>query len=237
MNSWKNLNTTARWLTIVSASVLVASVGMVTYNAFADGSNDNTNSGNGDSHDHKMTNGETQQPWFSYPQNYNMPDSDKVKEMDHEDNNNPTQSNTNGNSCSSSEAVVSYVGNGATSSTLVKHNLGSFPRVIYILDLTNPPALGVDGITTIVSTTGIVYAESGNDNYAPVSLLNTNVVNATTIDVGQIFNQITSQVPTSKAVNFAGTNYELIALHFANSTSCSSSSQSSGNDNDEDDHQ
>ncbi len=236
MNPLKNLNTTARWLTIVFALVLVASVGIVTYNAFADGSNDNTKSDNGDSPDHKMTNGPTQQPWFAYPQNYNMPSFDKVKEMDHEDNNNPNHSNTNSNSCSSVESLVSYVGNGATSSTVVRHNLGAFPRVIYILDLTNPPGLGVDGITTIVSTGGIVYAESGNDNYAPVSLLNTNVVNATTIDVGQIFNQITNQVPTSKAVNFAGTNYELIALHFANST-CSNSSSQSSNDNDEDDHQ
>ena len=236
MNPWKNLNITARWLTVVFTLVLVASVGIVTYNAFADNSKDNTNLNNGDSYDHKKTNGATQESWFSYPKNYNMPNSDKVKEMEHEYDNNSTKSNTNNNSCSSSESVVSYVGNGSTSSTIIKHNLGSFPRVIYILDLTNPPALGVDGITTIISTAGIAYVESGNDNYAPIPILNSNVVNATTIDVGQIFNQITSQTPNSKAVNFVGTNYELIALHFANST-CSSSSQPSGNDNDDDDHQ
>ncbi len=233
MNPWKNLNIATRWLTVIFALVLVASVGIVTYNAFADGSKDNTNSNNGDSHYPKMTNGATQESWFSYPKNYDMPNSDKVKEKEHEYYNNQTKSNTSSNSCSSSESVVSYVGNGSTSSTIIKHNLGSFPRVIYILDLTNPPALGVDGITTLVSTAGIVYVQSGNDNYAPIPILNSNVVNATTIDVGQIFGQITSQVFNSKSVNFAGTNYELIALHFANST-CSSSSQS-GNDND--DHQ
>lgn len=235
MNPQKNLNIAARWLTVVFAFVLVASVGIVTYNAFADGSKDNTNSNKGDSHDNKMTNGATQESWFSYPKNYNMPNSDDVKKKEHEHDNDSTKSNTNSNSCNSSESVVNYVGNGSTSSTIIKHNLGSFPRVIYILDLTNPPALGVDGITTIVSTAGIVYVESGNDNYAPIPILNSNVVNATTIDVGQIFNQITSQVSNSKAVNFVGTNYELIALHFANST-CSSSSQPSGNDNDDEDH-
>jgi hypothetical protein len=126
----------------------------------------------------------------------------------------------------SGEAIINYTGTGATTSTLVKHNLGVLPTVIYILDLTNPPSGSVDGITTVISTPGIVYVESGNDAYAPVSLPNTGIVNSTTIDVGQIFGKITSENPGSKAVNYAGTQYELIALGFG------STSHQNGNDDD-----
>lgn len=155
-----------------------------------------------------------------------------AKEWNHLDDENATKSNSTNNSCGGGESLVNYAGNGATSTTLIQHNLGAIPRVMYILDLTNPPSPIVDGITTIISTPGIVYIESGNFVYAPIPIPNTNIVNSTTVDVGQIFNQISQAVPNSKAVNSAGTSYELIALKFA-SGNCSSSSQSmEGSDDD-----
>jgi hypothetical protein len=232
MNPLKNLNVTARWLTAVFASVLFASVGIGAYNAFADDGS-NTDTDNWQSYDHNMTNVSTQLHGYEYQHNYNMGSFGNAKEWDHEDNDNVTKSNSTNNSCGGGESLVNYVGNGATSSTLVQHNLGALPRVMYILDLTDTPSPIVDGITTVISTPGIVYVESGNAVYAPIPIPNTNIVNSTTIDVGQIFNQITQAVPNSKAVNNAGTNYELIALKFA-SGNCSCSSQPSDNDDDDD---
>ena len=210
---------------VVFISILFVSVGFATYNVFADTA---TEMDHDHSHSYNMTNGVTQKQGYAYPSHYSMPGFNTLKkddQWDHHDNTKSNQTNCAG------ESLVSYVGNGATNSTLVRHNLGALPRVTYILDLTNPPASNVDGITTIVSTTGIVYVESGNDAYAPIPISNTNIVNATAIDVGQIFNKITQEEFFSKAVNSNGTNYEMISLNFAGN-SCNSSSHSSDYDDD-----
>jgi hypothetical protein len=163
-------------------------------------------------------------------------DDGQYTQKNNDDSNNYTknwdESNQTSTSQSGGEVIVNYTGTGATTSTLVNHNLGVLPTVIYILDLTNPPSASVDGITTIISTPGIVYVESGNDAYAPVSLPNTGIVNSTTIDVGQIFGKITSENSDTRAVNYAGTQYELIALGFGST----SGSTSHTNDDDDDYH-
>ncbi|HJU14143.1 MAG TPA: hypothetical protein VJ792_06755 [Candidatus Nitrosotalea sp.] len=235
----KNWTTTSRWLTAVLVAIIIASAGLIAYNAHAYASNssdDKDQQKNGN-----WTNGSTQKGGYPYPHSYNMTygfEKDDRGQGDdkngHDDDDNQTSTNSTTSSCTGGgEAVINYTGTGSTSSTIVRHNLGAFPRVIYILDLTNSPSYNVDGITTIISTSQVVYVESGNDAYAPVSLTNNNIVNSTTIDVGQIFNQI-SQQTNSKAVNSAGTNYQLIALNFASPTCSSSSSSSSGDDDDED---
>lgn len=229
----KNFMKTPYWLMVGLASILLASGGIFAYNAFADDSSNHTKLDDEQSRDHNMTNGITQKWGFGYPHNYNMSDFGNEKDNSHEGDYNGSSSNATTGSCGG-ESIVDYVGNGQTSSTLVRHNLGASPRIIYILDLTDQPNSNVDGITTVISTPKVVYAESGNDAYPPVPMPNTNVVNATTIDVGQIFNQISQLEFNAKAVNANGTSYELIAVNFPSST-CGGSSHSSEDDDHHDD--
>lgn len=213
-------------MTTILAAVMIASVSLVAYNAYADGSRD------------KWTNGSTQKEGYPYPHSYNMTYGFEKDDNGQGDDKNETGgTSTTTTNCGVGESLVNYTGTGSTSSTLVRHNLGAIPRVIYILDMTNSPAFEVDGITTVISTPQIVYVESGNDAYAPVPLPNHNIVNSTTIDVGQIFNAITQQEAFSKAVNFNGTDYQMVAVNFASSTCSSSTTSHSGGDDDgEHDH-
>lgn len=223
----KNWSTTSRWLTTILAAIVIASASLVAYNAYADGS------------EGKMTNGATQKEGYPYPHSYNMTygfEKDDNGQGDDRNHTSSTNNTSSTSSCGGGESLVNYTGTGSTSSTLVNHNLGSIPRVIYILDMTNSPAFNVDGITTVISTPQVVYVESGNDAYAPVSLANHNIVNSTTVDVGQIFNAITQQSPFSKAVNANGTNYQMVAVNFAGAT-CSSSTTSSTSGDDDGDHE
>lgn len=230
MNPLKNVNIAARWLTVVFASVLLTSIGIVSYNAFADGTSNSAGTENWQSHDHSSSNSSKPMHDLEYQHNYNMSGFGNAREWDHSDEDNATNSNSTSNSCGGGESIVDYVGNGATSSTLVKQSLGASPRVIYILDLTDPPNRNVDGITTIISTPVVVYVESGNLNYAPIPIPNTNIVNSTAVDVGQIFNQINQASPGTIAVNSNGTNYEMVALNFASGNCSSSSHPTEGED-------
>ncbi len=230
----RNNTKVSHWLTAIIASVVIASVSLVAFNAYADESNGTNQTG--DDHRFNMTNGQTQKEGYPYPHEYNMTYGSK-DDQGWGDDKNKTGTSSTGASCGGGEAIINYTGTGSTSSTLVNHNLGAMPRVIYILDVTDSPASNVDGITTVVSTPQIVYVESGNDAYAPVSMPNHNIVNSTSIDVGQLYNLITGQASTSKAMNAAGTNYQMIAVNFGTS-SCSSgtSSHYGGDDDNDQDH-
>ena len=232
MNPLRNNTNASYWLTAILAAVVIGSAGSFAYYAYADESNSTSQSD--DDHHFNMTNGETQKEGFPYPHNYNMTYGFKD---DHGwgDDKNKTGGTSTGGSCGGGETIINYTGTGSTSSTVVNYNLGTMPTVIYILDMTNAPAPNVDGVTTIISTPQVVYAESGNDAFAPVSLPNINVVNSTSIDVGKNFNLITEQTFAPKGVNAAGTNYQLVAVNLSGS-SCSSgsSSGSGGGDDDED---
>lgn len=233
MNPLRKNTKASLWLTSILAAVVIGSAGLVAYNAYADGSSDGNQTG--DDHNYNMTNGQTQKEGYGYPHDYNMTYGFEKDDHGWGDDKNQTGGQTTGGSCGGGESIINYTGTGSKSSTVVNHNLGAVPRIIYILDMTNGPALNVDGITTVISTPQVVYVESGNDAYAPVSMPNNNIVNSTSIDVGQIFNTITQQSPISKAVNSAGTNYQLIAVNFA-SSSCSSGTTSHSGDDDENDN-
>jgi hypothetical protein len=111
--------------------------------------------------------------------------------------------------CGGGSAIVNYTGNGSTSPTFIRHNLGTLPTTIYITDL-NDSGTSSMGVTTLINTKNYVTIISGNDNYAPFRLVNNNIVNSTSVDVGSVFNSIQTQSNAHEA-NYLNINYQLVA--------------------------